>query len=83
MDVILIDPTQSNGFVITAQVKTDFPTVKIIGFSNDGESSKKRMLELGASSYLSKYETSLEELKTIVQSFGCVSSQYKTTSDNL
>tara|TARA_R110001592_G_scaffold45430_1_gene145162 strand:- start:2094 stop:2456 length:363 start_codon:yes stop_codon:yes gene_type:complete len=62
VDVILIDPNQSNGYVMTVQVKKEFPKIIIIGFSDDGEYSKNRMLEFGAASYLSKYDTSINEL---------------------
>jgi DNA-binding NarL/FixJ family response regulator len=67
VDVIVIDPNQSNGFVITVQIKKEFPTIKIIGYSADGESTKKRMLEFGASCYLSKYDTDIEELKSEIK----------------
>jgi DNA-binding NarL/FixJ family response regulator len=62
IDVIVIDPNQSNGFVITVQIKKEFPLIKIIGYSAEGESTKTRMLKFGASHYLSKYDTNIEEL---------------------
>jgi len=62
IDVIVIDPNQSNGFVITVQIKKAFPSIKIIGYSAEGESTKTRMLKFGASCYLSKYDTNIEEL---------------------
>jgi DNA-binding NarL/FixJ family response regulator len=69
IDVIVIDPNQSNGFVITVQIKKEFPTIKIIGYSAEGESTKKRMLAFGASSYLSKYEANIEDV--IAEIKGC------------
>jgi two-component system response regulator FimZ (fimbrial Z protein) len=62
IDVIVIDPNQSNGFVITVQIKKEYPRIKIIGYSAEGESTKKRMLAFGASSYLSKYEANIEDV---------------------
>ena len=67
VDVIVIDPNQSNGFVITLQITKEFPNIKIIGFSDDGQNSKKRMLEFGAANYLSKYDTTLKELITEIK----------------
>jgi len=67
VDVIVIDPNQSNGFVITVQITKEFPNTKIIGFSADGQNSKKRMLEFGAVNHLSKYDTSLKELITEIK----------------
>ena len=62
IDIIIIDPNQTNGFVVTVQIKKEFPRIKIIGYSAQRESTKHRMLAFGASSYLSKYETNIEEL---------------------
>lgn len=67
VDVIVIDPNQSNGFVITVQLTKEFPTIKVIGFSGDGQNSKNRMLEYGACSYLSKYDTTLKELSAEIK----------------
>jgi DNA-binding NarL/FixJ family response regulator len=63
VDVIIMDNLQINGLVTTAQVAKEFPKVKIIGFSTyqDGD-FKTRMVELGASCYLSKYDTTLNKL---------------------
>ncbi|MBL4592475.1 MAG: response regulator [Flavobacteriales bacterium] len=69
VDIIVIDPNQTNGYVITVQVKKEFPKMIIIGFSDDGLYSKERMLEYGASSYLSKYDTSLNELMTEIKKY--------------
>jgi DNA-binding NarL/FixJ family response regulator len=72
VDIILIDPNQTNGFVITVQITKEFPNIKIIGYSTNGESSKKRMLEFGASSYLSKYDTNLNDLKNEIKKYHIV-----------
>jgi len=62
IDVVVIDPNQTNGFVITVQIKKEFPKIKIIGYSAQRESTRHKMLAFGASSYLSKYETNIEKL---------------------
>jgi len=67
IDVIVIDPNQSNGFVITVKVKKEFPRIKIICYSAEGESTKERMLRFGACSYLSKYEANIEDLVSEVK----------------
>jgi DNA-binding NarL/FixJ family response regulator len=72
IDVIVMDPKQSNGFVITVEVKKAFPKMIIIGFSTDVDSTKKRMLAFGAASYLSKYEANIADL--IKEIKGCYSS---------
>jgi DNA-binding NarL/FixJ family response regulator len=69
IDIILIDPYQSNGCTITLQVKREFSKVIIIGYSTDGQYTKEKMLEYGASSYLSKYDTSLNELMTEIKKY--------------
>jgi CheY-like chemotaxis protein len=69
VDIILFDPNQTNGYVVTVQIKKEFPKIIIIGFSDDGTYSKDRMLEYGASSYLSKYDTTLNELITEVKKY--------------
>ena len=69
VDIILMDHLQTNGLVITAQIKRDYPSVKIIGFSTDDiNDSSNRLIELGATSYLSKYDTSLEDLIAEIKS---------------
>jgi DNA-binding NarL/FixJ family response regulator len=62
IDVVVIDPIQSNGFVITAQIKKEFPTIKVISYSIDGEKTMSRMVGVGVVSYLSKYESNIEDL---------------------
>lgn len=70
VDVILMDHLQINGLVITVQVKKEFPNTKVIGFSTgDVDNSNDRLIELGATSYLSKYDTNLEELVAKMKNF--------------
>jgi hypothetical protein len=59
--------------LITVQIKEEFPTIKIIGFSDGGECSKDRVLGFGASSYLSKYDTGLNQLITEIKS--CITTE--------
>ena len=67
VDIVVMDYQQTNGLVVTEQIKKQYPNINIIGFSSDFGAASNRMVELGASSYLSKYETSLEELKTEIK----------------
>jgi DNA-binding NarL/FixJ family response regulator len=69
IDIVIMDYQQTNGLVVTEQIKKTYPNISIIGFSSDFGASSNRMVELGASSYLSKYETSLEELKTEIKGY--------------
>jgi DNA-binding NarL/FixJ family response regulator len=67
VDIVLVDPNQTNGYVVTAQIKKEYPNIIIVGFSDDITYTKNRMLELGASHYFSKYETSLDTLITEIK----------------
>ena len=70
VDIILMDHLQTNGLVVTAQIKRDYPSVKIIGFSTgDVNDSNNRLMELGATGCLSKYDTDLEELVAKIKRF--------------
>jgi DNA-binding NarL/FixJ family response regulator len=74
IDIIILDYQQTNGLVVTQQMKKTYPNINIIGFSSDFDTASNRMIELGASSYLSKYETSLEELITEIK--GCYKAEH-------
>ena len=59
-----MDYMQTNGLVVVDQITKEFPTIKIIGFSTNGENDiNDRFLELGGYCYLSKYCTDLQRLK--------------------
>lgn len=63
IDVVVIDYMQTNGLVTTAKINNAHPTVTIIGFScYDKGSYIDRMIELGAKSCLSKYNTTINML---------------------
>ncbi len=63
IDVVVIDYMQTNGLVTTAKINNEHPTINIIGFScYDKGSYTDRMIELGAKSCLSKYDTTINML---------------------
>lgn len=64
VDVIVMDYLQTNGLVLTDLISKKFPNIKIIGFSTEDGCHSKRVLQLGATVYLSKFETNLEQLIT-------------------
>jgi DNA-binding NarL/FixJ family response regulator len=67
LDVIVMDYLQTNGLVLTDSISKKFPAIKIIGFSIEDGHYSKRLLELGATVYLSKFETTLIELITQIK----------------
>ena len=62
VDVIVMDHLQTNGLVLTDTISNKFPNIKIIGFSSEDGHHSKRLLELGATLYLSKFDTNLDDL---------------------
>lgn len=63
VDIVLMDNLQINGFVITDLITGKYPNIKVIGFSTYDEGRiDNRLVELGAYSCLSKYNTTLDEL---------------------
>lgn len=63
VNVVIMDFLQTNGLVVTQDIKHKFPHIKIIGFSSyENGDYNKRMIELGADKCLSKYETTISEL---------------------
>ncbi len=68
VDVLLMDPQQTNGMVATEQIHKEFSNVRIIGFSDLTEiKPDNQMVRLGASIYLSKFHTTLNELITEIK----------------
>lgn len=68
IDVLLMDPNQTNGMVATAQIHKEFPDVRIIGFSDSNEKeSSSQMVSLGAYKHLSKFHTDVNELITEIK----------------
>jgi two-component system invasion response regulator UvrY len=64
-DIALVDINMSplNGFSVTEAIASRFPSVKVIGLSaNNQPKYAHKMLELGASGYLTK-TSSLEEIQ--------------------
>ena len=69
VDVVLIDYLQTNGFVVTHELNKNYPHIKVIGFSEyESDAYNNRIIELGASKNLSKYQTSLAQLVKIIKS---------------
>jgi len=68
VDVVVIDPQQTNGFVVTVQIKQEFPKVAIIGYS-DNDNNGDRLVEYGAVGYLNKYDATLKELMLEIKKY--------------
>jgi DNA-binding NarL/FixJ family response regulator len=69
-DVILMDYRMPvlDGVETTKLVKELFPKIKVIGFSCDDDIiTKETFFENGAYSFLSKYDTNLDELLTEIK----------------
>ena len=65
VDVIIMDVKMNymDGLITTEFIKDEFPDIRIIGFSfNDDPYTKKKFLEKGADSFLSKCNTNAKIL---------------------
>ncbi len=73
VDVIFMDINMKfiDGYVATEMVKTNYPQIRVIGFSSDNEmSSIRRMADSGADGFINKASASIEivasELRRII-----------------
>ena len=68
VDIILLDYMQTNGLVLTDQINKQFPKVKVIGFSTlETKKEENRIINFGAAMYLSKYETTMDDLIAVIK----------------
>lgn len=73
VDVIFMDINMKfiDGYVATEMVKTNYPQIRVIGFSSDNEmTSIQKMIESGADGFINKANASIEivasELRRII-----------------
>jgi len=73
VDIVIMDTQQTAGLVTVALIASEYPKVRIIGFTKEG-SDAKRMIELGAYSCLCKYNTTATDLITEIKA--CYQSEF-------
>lgn len=68
VDVLIMDFFQTNGLELVGRIKKQFPELKIICFSTMQDGFfPNRIVELGASIYLSKYDTNIKKMKQAIR----------------